>query len=657
MKKRILTTMSSVLAVASIAFASGQWGQYEKIQAPQNASEGETPITYLGYCSPSDMIWPLDGLSIDRDGRVGVGIMLPEELVKQYAGTKIVSMYVGYDDEYTSSYYECFVKEGTFNGETIASSEGEVYFGWNNIEMGTPVEITEETGALCAGFYMEASANLCQIPKLYPLDQANSCYLWDGELDENGAEKWYDYTGIGTMTVVLVLSDEEGNLKNFITINNFESDVIVDQNDEEKIGVFSFSNKGSNSISSVEVTTTFGEVSKSYTVEFEKGIGQSSTVKANLPIYCLGTGEHTISFTKVNDETPKNIATTTAKLIGVPEEVSSKYDFRPVLQYFVSEENYMTPSYIDELLMPAFEDYQDYFTLVMPHLDDKYSFLTDNEEEQVTVNGQVIDDLALLELIDLAGDDAMKVSVPQYLFNRSYYTFYVATIGGTPFHNGTPYPEAVKYYGYYDTMLTYPTFASVNIESELDESGENMKVKVFGDVAEGIMPADEPLYLTVYVTENDVLSEDQLFWDDKEKGELNGEYTHKTIIREILTPYWGEQLEKTGGDYSKEFTVALDSEWDLPNVKVVAFLNRGKDNDHMNRQIINSSEAFAGESGVEGLKVNDQRIEISGGTVLVGGHPATDIYNLSGVKVSSSNLPAGIYIVKTDNGCKKIFVR
>lgn len=657
MKKRLLSTMACAFAMASVAMASGEWGHYESPKTSPAKANEESLTTYLGYCGPNETIWPWDGLSVNRDGRVGVGIKLPEDMVSQYVGTTITAMYVGYDDESTSAYYECFIRENSFTGETITQGEGEVYFGWNVIEMETPIKITEETGTLCAGFYMDASANLCQIPKVYPLDQVNACYLYHGETDSSGNEKWYDSTGNGIMTIVLELTDDEGNLKNFISIDKLNYDVVVDKNDDPKVGLFNLTNKGSNVISSLEITTTFGEESKSYSVEFGKPIGQTMSIMTELPIYCLGTGEHIVSLSKVNGETPKDLVSHTVNMIGIPEEVSSNYDFRPVLQYFVSEESYMTPSYVDELLMPAFEEYQDYYTLVMPHLDDKYSFLTDNEEEKVSIDGKVIDDYALLELIDLANNNPKNVGVPQYLLNRSYYTFYAATMDGTPFHYGTPYPEAVKFYGYYDIMLTYPTFASVNIESELDESGENMKVKVFGDVAEGIMPANEPLYLTVYVTENDVLSEDQLFWDDKEKGEMNGEYIHKTIIREILTPYWGEKLEQTGGDYSKEFTVALDSEWDLPNVKVIAFLNRGKENDNMNRQIINSAEAFAGESGVEDLKVNDQRIEITEGTVFVGGQPATDIYNLSGVKVSSSNLPAGIYIVKTDKGCKKIFVR
>lgn len=641
--------------MAGITMAANPWTAHNNSagsqQSPRFEDKKEEPAkVYIGHANITEQIWQYDGLSISMDTRAGIGVILTKDMFEPYAGGKITGMYVGYDDMETSAIYDCFVRKDTFNGETITSGQGEVYFGWNWVGL-TEAEIPTDVDALCVGFYTDLTANLCQIPKLYPTGVENSCFLYHGEKNEDGEEMWFDSKELGKMTIVLEVTDVNGDFKNMISISNLRADVVNYVSEEAHTGIFQISNVGTNAVSSLEVTTTLGEESRSETVTFDTPIAQSATQKMRLPVFCLGSGKHNVSFTKVNDETPKQTAETEFSFIGVPTEVADEYTFRPLVQYIVSENSYMVPSYVNEIFMPTFEEYADRMTLVMPHAEDKFMTFDYKALDENNTN-----DDAINELIDLAGGDLMKVYIPQILFNRSDYIIYFTTIAGTPFHNGTPYPEVARMY--YDDILAHPTFASVNINTTFDDDLKNLSIKVSGNVAENIMPEGEPLYLTVYVTETDITSQDQLFWDDKESGETAGEFTHPTVIRKIVTPYWGDKLDQTGGDYSKEYSVEVDSEWDLPSLKVIAFLNRGTENDNMNRQIINSEEVVAGESGIGSVNIDGNlRIEMNGGNILVGGEAASEVYNLSGVRVASSNLPAGIYIVKTEQGCRKVIVK
>ena len=59
-----------------------------------------------------------------------------------------------------------------------------------------------------------------------------------------------------------------------------------------------------------------------------------------LPVKCLGSGVHTYQITAVNGiSNPSNIIY--VEMIGVSADVAEKYSYRPLLEYFVSEDNYM----------------------------------------------------------------------------------------------------------------------------------------------------------------------------------------------------------------------------------------------------------------------------------------------------------------------------
>lgn len=431
------------------------------------------------------------------------------------------------------------------------------------------------------------------------------------------------------MPIVLVLEDKDGLFHNLISISSCNADCIVEKG-ELHTAMARINNIGTNDIMNIEVTTTLGEESHTELIDFDQPIPAQQGGKVLLPVKCIGSGVHTFQITAVNGINKSSNAVN-VEMIGVSADVAEKYSYRPLLEYFVSEDNYMTVTYVDNYFWPGFEPYQEDITLVMPHLDDK--FMTGDND-------------ALNHLIKLAGNDLNKVSVPGMTINRHAYTSVVmlnSVIDNTPMMY-TIFPDFIT--PVYEEILANPTFASVNVNAAMDDNGA-ITITASGVVEEGVMPEGEDLYLTVYLMEKDVYTADQLFWDDKQSAENEGEYIHKNIIREIMTPYWGEKLDKTGGEYTMTFNTEYYEEWVKDNLYVVAFLNRGSDNHQLSMQVINSAEVDLQNTAINRVEALDGvTIENVNGSILVNGDAAVTVYDLSGSQVDNNNLSAGVYIVK-----------
>ena len=206
--KKIFTALTLSAAIIGSASAQSAWtshGEINKAPAQEAATRAAAGEIYIGHCSINDQIWPYDGLSLSYDARVGVGAILTEGMLKQYVGATIVGMYVGWDDEYSTANYECFVRADKFNGETLTTGSDEVQFGWNYVSL-EEVTLTEDMKTLAVGFYTDLLKDVCSIPKLYPYGKENSNFLWSGETNANG-EVWYDSKELGSMPIVLVLEE------------------------------------------------------------------------------------------------------------------------------------------------------------------------------------------------------------------------------------------------------------------------------------------------------------------------------------------------------------------------------------------------------------------------------------------------------------------
>ena len=627
-----LTFVLFLLCAAGVARAQHVWQnslpQPAAAAAPvARASDATEGKIYLGHCKYSDYIYPWDGLSQSMDCRVGVAVKFTRDMFKDYIGGEVKSLRIGWDEQNEKGELEMFVRT-SFNGENIASGEGMVAFGWNELNLleGFTIPDVDE---LVVGYYTDLKANLCCIPKFYPQNVDNSCFLYSGETDTQGKEIWYDLKSLGTMAIMLVVHDTKGQFHDLAAVDDLRYEHIGKKG-EASAAIFTITNRGSNPISSLEMTTVQGEASASNEVKLSSSIQPAESKRVTLPLTYLASGAAQARLTKVNGNAVADPVTKDVSFIAVPSEVAANYVFRPTVEFYGSENSYMVPTYFDDYFMADFQNYTDRMTLINQHLDDQ--FMTGKND-------------ALYAMLSLCAGDSMKVFLPNLSIDRTDYLNNVSPVAGTPFLYGIPYPGMAT--GMYDAALQRPTFASVSVVPTWNEDNSKILIDVTGDVAPGVMPEGENLNLTVYLMEKEVVSDSQKFWDDKE-GELPAStYTHYNVIRELLNSYWGKALTlEADGSFSKHFEARMYDDYNPANLSVIAIINRGPKNDNLSREIINSTEAAVPvPAGIESLE-SARGLEVRDGEAFLDGAPA-EVYDLAGQRVQLLRGSHGVYLVKS----------
>ena len=220
------------------------------------------------------------------------------------------------------------------------------------------------------------------------------------------------------------------------------------------------------------------------------------------------------------------------------------------MEYFESENSYMSPRYYEEILAPGLADYKGRIIQISQHMGDRFA---------------TGDDDATVMALDFCNGDSMSVELPCMGLDRSYpnvVSYYTGLTPATPLFS-VLYPEFAKMA--YDAELKRPTVASVGGSAEID--GGRVNVTVSGDIAKDVMPDGAPsLRLTVYLMERSVESDSQLFWSNEDKEAHQGVYTHHCVIRKVLSDgLYGDAIDELG-DYSKNYTTDLDPEWNADSL-------------------------------------------------------------------------------------------
>ncbi|MBR1732310.1 MAG: Omp28-related outer membrane protein [Alloprevotella sp.] len=604
------------------------WATVTPASAQQAPST--TGRTQVGYAQPNDQIWEYDGLSLDFDSKVGCAIVLTKEMLKPYVGGTVKAMRVGWDTSESTGTYDGFVRS-SFNGEDLSTGTATVRYnyssstpGWNTMTM-TDYVIPEDVDSLVVGFFTNLTANVCAIPTLYPHNTPRSCFLWvDGDVDSQGYPHWIDMNDRGILPILLTIQDTEGTFNNVATITSLHHNGVI-QTEEASSALVRIKNAGSQSIRNIEVTSRQGDQASSMQVNLSTAItpgASSGTVL--VPLYCFRSGEVEFSITKVNGEENTSGQVFTIPMIGVPKNVAAQYTRRPLIEYYESENSYMSPRYYDDYVGPSIADKLDKFTYVSQHLDDQ--FMTGD------------DDATFLALL-LADNDSNAVSIPAMSVDRAVNTdniLYQQNAAWNPMFSVLLEPYATQFF---EATLKVPTFLSVIVEGEVAEDGETLTVTLDGDCTTGILPEGENARVTVYLMERDVESDSQLFWTEKEKEEFMGQYTHANVIREILTDRQGDMLQLDGGNGDDEgystitgtYTTTLDPAWNATNLYLVAFVHRDGAKGGRYMQLFNSAEGeIQGITGIRTVERNTTKA------------PAA-IYDLQGRRISQ--LAKGVSIV------------
>ena len=87
-------------------------------------------------------------------------------------------------------------------------------------------------------------------------------------------------------------------------------------------------------------------------------------------------------------------------------------------------------------------------------------------------------------------------------------------------------------------------------------------------------------------------------------------------------------------------------------MRVLAFLNRGIENDNFSRQVINSCESDVITTGIGNtLLQQGVNVKVSGRDILVDGDfDSVEIFASNGARVDGKGLLPGVYVVKVTGG-------
>ena len=587
----------------------------------QSVAQNTSGKVYLGYAKYDDQIWEYDGLSLQFDAKVGCAIRLTKDMLAPYAGGTITGMRVGWDTSTRTGTYEGFVRED-FNSENLTTGKATVKYsysdtnpGWNEMKLASYV-IPEDLDQLVVGFTTNLKKNVCAIPTLYPHNTPNSCFLWvEGDNDEDGNPRWVDMNDRGILPILLIIRDTKGTF-NYVPVINLLTDNGIQKTDEASDVIMRIKNMGSQKINNIELTSRQGEQTWSKTISCSVAVGQTSKVFL-APLYCFHSGDVELSITKVNNKELANPETRTLNIIGVPSDVASQYTRCPLVEYYESENNYRSARYFDEYVQTPVSRMGDAVTFVCQHLDDQ--FMT-GEDDATTL------------AVQLCSGDSSKVSIPAMSVDRAMATeniSYQMNTSQTPMFDVLINPNDAQ--SVFGSAANRPTFVSLSVEGLLASDKETLTVGVGGDVAPGIMPEGEKLRLTVYLMERDVESDSQLFWNEDEKAEYAGMFTHPNVIREIMTPVEGIAIE-ADGTIKETVETTLDPTWNLENLYLVALVHRDGKLGGKRMHVFNTAEGTITEAtGIDLIDNGQLTID-------------NDVYDLSGRKVNGQLLK-GVYIL------------
>lgn len=583
----------------------------------------------VGYNFAVETIYQYDGVGgLEKDTKASALIMLTPDMLRPYAGAKITSLRIGWSDPEHSSPSTIFIRTAmdSQKGEILAQGSGTLkYLGnnsWNVIKFDAAYVIPEEPVTLYVGYTCEMAKNSYPIAKLYPTNQPGSNYVWraDMDKDQEGNEIWTDLCDMGALAIQAVVDGTSAQLNNLLQVSGFTYFPVQTLGSTSTNGTIQVKNMGANSITKFTLTYDLDGETHDQVVTCSS-IAKGASTKLTIPIYGMGSGKGTVHVSKIGTAQNRLEKKFEFDMVSIPADVAKKYKRRPIIEFFESEGEYRVPTYYDEYFKPGYMKHKDEVTLVAHHLNDQFML---GRDEATTM------------MIDFADGDLSQVSIPALMFDRTKQAANPACLLDAPY-------EFVVFEWYadqycYNPALSIPTYVSVNV-SKNDLAADDLSWTVSGNIAEGVL--DEDLYLTCYLVEDQVETDsqdkpvtydkdddkkDDGKGDDKGEGYAPGYYVHDNVIRERLTPMYGVKIGR-GGDYSVDFSTSMEEEYKLQDLRVVAFVHRGKEgNDRFHRNVMNSNEAKAASFfTASGIRQMEQ------------GSTAGTYYNLAGRRANANS--------------------
>lgn len=583
----------------------------------------------LGYCTTDY------SRSLVAQGQTGshiyqAAIYLTSDQLDKYEGDKIESVEFAIKPVrgQSASVFVCTDIKDLKNTLITTATTKEHKEGWNKVDLRKPVTIKKGMN-LYVGYQI-----------LIGEDEDYDCLLFDNSpyglkgLNWYGLDdKWFNnIAGIDHNLCIRAVVSGDNFPENDVTLIRIDSEDggdYVTQNTPKTYYAY-VQNNGSKPVKSLTLST----LSKTSTVEKADDIAyddldipnnEPTKLKlSNVAIPVEGNFTTTFSVSKVNGEADPYPADNSVERVGFSIKEGTTSVSRNVLfEEFTAEGSEDGPA-ADEMHNKVIEDKElDYVIWVKHHrnfrnVDDKFVIAEDNDYSELYGTSSPFVPASCFDRLVVSG---MEDSGPAYYI---------------------PYDEQLA--TFFGLAKAQPSFVSLEVVPNVSADGKTLNVEVKGHAGTNEMPLQTDLRLTTWLVEDGIVSNTQVGADD---------YVQNGVVRKVLSGNaWGDKLDISNYDFSKNFSVAIDPEWNVKNMRVVSFVSN-YDKSAFSRRVYNSAQASCQTStGISQLGASgSQPFAVSGGRVFVNqGFRLIGVCDLAGRKVSADNLSNGIYIVQTTDG-------
>lgn len=501
--------------------------------------------------------------------------------------------------------------------------------GWNTIELDTPYEIDLDSDvSLMIGFdYEQTSSN-------YPISAVNvgevsTTYAY---LTYNGSTSWYNVglDSYGNLSLqCIVESDYYADYK--FQISNLSSLDYVLKSTQEIPFTFDARSLGTKDIEAGNYTCTVaidgipvGTITGDVALTSEWVTLSSTIINSGLEV-----GTHTLSVTT---------ATLNGETIPADEAITLTKDF------VIYTEKFPRQKHLVEQLTSSSCTYCPLGTGLLETLNEMRDDIA-----WTSIHGTLYSQYP--DPYDYEQCDTLNAFMglsgwPSGAFDRmNGWSGEEGIVGSLGYYEQYHEQIAAELSNYLDYVeAQYPSFATINIASEMtDEDTREATVLVYGELADGFETLFPDARLTVYFTEDSLISK-QL-----NQGKWISQYVHNGVLRQALPSVFGEELQAgTNADYSNSYTVTIPEGWNLDNLYVVAFISKPLNSGSYSYMFVNQTEKALFGTGSAPVGIEDVTTDTE--VVPVG------YYDIMGRQHNS--LQPGINIVKMSNGtARKVLVK
>jgi len=619
-------TLFSVIFMSSLIGMSAQISKnpaFYQLISGQGVETRSGSITW-GYSSGEILV----GVGNNTEGVRSAAICVPASAMVAYKGNQVTKVRIGLADNGSNG--SVFIRNSLEGSDVISQKMTTTKGGWNEVQLSTPFKIAD------TDFYVGYKVTGKYIMGFSGTTNYNGCWLLDGS-------QWYNYSdyGWGSLCIQLVIEGDKLP-ENEVTLMQVEK-IYTDVNKQFNIQA-TVKNNGTKDITtlSFDIATVpvsgGGEIpSNTIVKKTVKNItiasGGSATVAIPYDVLLnAGIYNMNVTITSVNDKQDINLSDNSAS--AMLEVIKKKYARKVVVEEGTGTWCGWCPRGTVGMAMMK-QKYPDTFVGISPHYGD---------EMAVSGYDQLINEL-------IGG------SYPSCIVDRSLV--------------GDPGPNSIELL--YKEALAVPTQASVALKGSFNSAKTKIELTTtvqFGFTGKGNCK------LAYVLIENGVTGYTQSnYYAGGGNGSMGGyenrpasitDMVYDDVARGIYSSPTGVEgsipaTVKELTNYTHQYTITLPNTIKNKNKLDVAVLLLNEFGEVMNADKIDTKGIISANEAIS----NDISVWSADGTVhiLAPQRGKAKIYDVTGRMITEINyesgttttvLPKGLFIVKTDNKAYKI---